>query len=87
MGLHVMQEITAEILIERVWSYAGKIRSGEIKAGKKQKWAVERFLKMLTGSQKMTVLITLMLKLLWIFMNGRGNLIMSKVYLQGSRLN
>ncbi|MGN7209826.1 terminase large subunit, partial [Bacillus velezensis] len=40
-----MQEITAEILIERVWSYAEKIRSGEIKAGKKQKWAVERFFK------------------------------------------
>lgn len=34
-GPHVMQEINAEILIERVWSYAEKIRSGEIKASKK----------------------------------------------------
>ncbi|MGG4030964.1 terminase TerL endonuclease subunit [Bacillus subtilis] len=38
-----MQEVTAEILIERVWSYAEKIRSGEIKASKKHRWAVERF--------------------------------------------
>ncbi len=38
-----MQEINAEILIERVWSYAEKIRSGEIKASKKHRWAVERF--------------------------------------------
>ncbi|MBR0581157.1 terminase large subunit [Bacillus altitudinis] len=38
------QEMTAELLIERVWSYCEKIESGEIKAGKKHKWAVQRFI-------------------------------------------
>ncbi|CAF1747935.1 hypothetical protein NRS6084_02302 [Bacillus subtilis] len=49
-----MQEVTAEILIERVWSYAEKIRSGEIKASKKHRWAVDLFFKMLTAMQMMT---------------------------------
>ncbi|MFJ6204219.1 terminase large subunit [Bacillus pumilus] len=40
-----MQEMTAELLIERVWSYCEKIQSREIKAGKKHKWAVQRFIK------------------------------------------
>ncbi|PRR92917.1 MULTISPECIES: terminase large subunit [unclassified Bacillus (in: firmicutes)] len=39
------QEMTAELLIERVWSYCEKIEAGEIKAGKKHKWAVQRFIK------------------------------------------
>lgn len=38
------QEMTAELLIERVWSYCEKIQAGEIKAGKKHKWAVQRFI-------------------------------------------
>ncbi|WP_260864933.1 terminase large subunit domain-containing protein, partial [Bacillus pumilus] len=41
----ITQEMTAELLIERVWSYCEKIQSGEIKAGKKHKWAVQRFIK------------------------------------------
>ncbi|MEC1193287.1 terminase large subunit, partial [Bacillus paralicheniformis] len=40
-----MQEVTAEILIERVWAYCEKILSGEIKACQKHKWAVRRFFK------------------------------------------
>jgi len=40
-----MQEVTAEILIERVWAYCEKILSGEIKACQKHKWAVQRFFK------------------------------------------
>lgn len=40
-----MQEVTAEILIERVWVYCEKILSGEIKACQKHKWAVQRFFK------------------------------------------
>lgn len=38
------QEMTAELLIERVWSYCEKIQAGNIKAGKKHKWAVQRFI-------------------------------------------
>ncbi|MFP5180144.1 terminase large subunit [Bacillus altitudinis] len=41
----ITQEMTAELLIERVWSYCEKIQAGEIKAGKKHKWAVQRFIK------------------------------------------
>ncbi|WP_111292186.1 terminase large subunit [Bacillus safensis] len=41
----ITQELTAELLIERVWSYCEKIQSEDIKAGKKHKWAVQRFIK------------------------------------------
>ncbi|PCK17806.1 terminase, partial [Bacillus pumilus] len=40
-----MKEMTAELLIERVWSYCENIQTGEIKAGQKHKWAVQRFIK------------------------------------------
>lgn len=82
-----MQEINAEILIERVWSYAEKIRSGEIKASKKHRWAVERFFEMLNDLQMMTALIILMPRLLSIFMNGQGNSDTSRGFLPDSQLN
>ena len=81
-----MEEITAEILIERVWSYAEKIRSGEIKAGK-SKMGCRAIFKDVDRLAEDDCPYYFDAEAVVDFMNGRGNLIMSKVYLRGSRLN